>query len=116
MGKYIKAKNPKTEESVVVLASNAAFLKSQGYVVSEPSEDEILLSFPEEGSIKRAIESDYKSALSELERVNAQLTELQSTNEALKNQNGSLISELERVNAQLTELQSTFEKSNAKKQ
>jgi hypothetical protein len=48
MGKYIKVTNPKTQESVVVLASNASFLKSQGYVVSEPSEEEIQVSFPEE--------------------------------------------------------------------
>jgi predicted RNase H-like nuclease (RuvC/YqgF family) len=116
MGKYIKVTNPKTQESVVVLASNASFLKSQGYVVSEPSEEEIQVSFPEEGTVKRAMEAELQSALSEIEKVKTQLTELQSTNETLKAENSSLVSEIEKVKTQLTELQSTSAKSNEKKQ
>lgn len=65
--KYIKV--TKDNSSSVVLGSNEAFYKAQGYEISEPSKSEIENSFPEEREKPKAAESNSKKAAEEALKV-----------------------------------------------
>lgn len=54
MGKYVKLTKKDSDEYHVVLATNEAFYKSQGWEVSDPSKKEIEKFFPEESKEKPA--------------------------------------------------------------
>lgn len=65
--KYIKV--TKEESSSVVLSSNEAFYKAQGYTISEPSKAEIEASFPEEKKETTKVDSSAKKALEEAQKA-----------------------------------------------
>jgi hypothetical protein len=66
--KHIKV--TKGEHSAVVLASNEAFYKAQGYTISEPKKTEIEAAFPEEKKVETAkVDSSAKKALEEAQKA-----------------------------------------------
>ena len=68
MGKYVKLTKKDSDEYHVVLATNEAFYKSQGWEVSDPSKKEIEKFFPEESKEKPA-KDDSASKITELQSL-----------------------------------------------
>ena len=72
-GKYIKVKS-KDKKTAVVLATNEGFYRSQGYELSDPTEEEIKEYFPSEfASQKIPSKADLSGLETELGQVKADL-------------------------------------------
>lgn len=71
MNKYIKVID-KNEKVSIVMSANKSFYRSQGYKVSEPTQEEIELYFPHE---KAKVNTDTSALNSELEDVKKALNE-----------------------------------------
>lgn len=78
---------------MVVLASNAAFYKSQGATIEEPTKDEILKAFPEE---KLCLDLKEEAEKKQLE-INSEIESLSAELEALKKEKSELSDKLKKA-------------------
>lgn len=82
-GKFIKVTPKGSKESVVVLASNEVFWKSQGAKIEEPTQEEIEKFFPETKKTGKTAEAsvtveEYKALEEKLETANKKIAELEA--------------------------------------
>lgn len=89
---YIKV--TKGGRSHILLAGNKAFYQSQGYTITDPTQEEVLKAFPELVKKETRESASQQNELEELKNANADLTkeneELKAENESLKAENESL--------------------------
>lgn len=125
--KYIKVTD-KNSKATVVLASNKSFYQSQGYNITEPTEEEIETFFPTEktvvGSEEKVdtseIEEQLKKAQASLSEERAEhlttrnlLTSEQDEHKKTKDAFDALDSEYKKAQASLSEATANIEKLNA---
>jgi len=101
----------KGQDPVVVLATNEAFYRSQGFEVEEPSESEIVEHFPEYKTDKTSKQSDktlkdeIKDLKDQLVKAEAAITDYQSQIKELKAGNEDLSGKLVAAEAKVKELE-----------
>lgn len=104
--KYIKVTD-KNGKSTIVLSSNEAFAKNQGFKISEPTQEEVQQYFPNEKGKTVNKQNVNSSSEKELEKAQKALEKEKSEHEKTKQQIDKLKSEHA---AQVEKLQAEIDK------